>query len=197
MFPSESVATPCGLLNFPVSIISLGTLGHPSTSQTSAFSPQPAHQVVVDVENDKAGVEFGDYQAFAIHRESAWEPQEVFPKPPFVVALQVVDLDAVVAAVGDIQLGFGLAGIHEDYVRTSEPPGVAFFTVHAAHVLSVFGMPMDVGLTVAVGYPNVASPTVFFLEYGHRGRRVIAVILVDWEVRLVDRQSRSCRPGRS
>lgn len=84
------------------------------------------------------------------------------------VALEVVDLNTSVAAVGDVQLRPGLAFVHEDRMWTVERADLGFLAVDGADVFTRFGEPVHAVLSVTIGHPGVAVADILPTELSVR-----------------------------
>src|SRR5690606_8460114 len=125
----------------------------------------------------QAGAQLGHVQFAAVRNASAGTAEDVLAPGALEPPVQVVDLDAPVAAVGNAQLGLGAAVVHPQPMRAVESAGCAFGAVEAAEVAAVPVVAVDVVHPVAVGYPDAAVAAETRLVDGHPRRRVASVAI--------------------
>src|SRR5690606_11792516 len=163
-----------------------GDLGPAGERARRLVPAQVTDEAVVGVEEGEAGAELRDYEAVTVADAGAGAFEHALSHGPLVGAVEVVDLEAAVAAVGHVELGLGAAGVDPDGMGAVEPAG-ALLAAEAHAVAAVRVVAVDEAHPVPVGHPHVAAAAVAPLVDGDP-RRCVAAGAVGREVRRVERE---------
>src|SRR5579884_821244 len=115
------------------------------------------HELVVRVQNRHARLgEVRHRELVTDDREIGRRHEHALPDDAPERAVEVVDLNASVGAVGDVELRLGTAAVDEDAVRAVESPG-PLFARERLSVTAVRAEPVHDALAVSIGDPDITA----------------------------------------
>lgn len=127
---------------------------------------QVTDQTIIHIQYSDSPIEFRNDQPFLIGYENVRAGQKVFSKGPEMLALRVIDLDAVVPPVGNIEFHRSLAAIKPDAVWAVEP-ATALSAVQHRQIIACCVVAADTVASVAISNPYISVASTTRLVDGH------------------------------